>query len=95
MALQLTQATLVAGMFGLLDDSPYGGAARIKSAGATLRVLERAGRLANLPDPLPPDPGERAKLRDKEKSQRQHEANVKVKPGVVEDESLHQVHGPS
>ncbi|MCA9878175.1 MAG: hypothetical protein KC442_10345 [Thermomicrobiales bacterium] len=66
--LKLAQATLLAGMSGLFDDLPYGGSGRIKSAEITLRTLERAGMLASLPDPLPPDPSEIAKLSAKELS---------------------------
>lgn len=60
-------------MSGLVDEASYGGSARIKSAELVLRTLERAGMLAQLPDPLPPDPDARAKLSDKEQSRQNRE----------------------
>jgi hypothetical protein len=47
--LQLAQKTLLDGMAGEFDDLPMGGAGRLKSAEITLRVIERAGLLALLP----------------------------------------------
>jgi hypothetical protein len=47
--LRLAQKTLLDGMAGEFDDLPMSGAARIKSAEITLRVLERCGMLALLP----------------------------------------------
>lgn len=73
-ALEMAQATLLAGMSGLLDSSPYGGAARIKSAELVLRTLERAGMLAQLPDPLPPSEDAMKGLSEKEKSRRNRDA---------------------
>jgi hypothetical protein len=72
-ALELAQGTLIAGSLGLLDDLPYGGSARLKSAELTLRTLERAGPLVSLPDPLPPDPDAQSKLSEKEKSRQNRE----------------------
>lgn len=73
-ALEMAQATLLAGMAGLLDSAPYGGSARIKSAELVLRTLERAGPLAQLPDPLPPSEDALKGLSEKEKSRRNREA---------------------
>lgn len=78
-ALELAQGTVIAGMHGLLDDLPYGGAARLKSAELTFRTLERAGMLAKLPDPLPVSDDELAKLSEKEKSRRNRDAIAESK----------------
>jgi hypothetical protein len=47
--LRLAQQVLLDAMVGEFDHLPMGGAARIKSAEITLRVIERAGLLAILP----------------------------------------------
>jgi hypothetical protein len=47
--LHLAQRTLLDGMVGAFDDLPFGGAGRVKAAEITLRVIERAGLLAILP----------------------------------------------
>jgi hypothetical protein len=67
-ALELAQATLIQGMTGGLDDAPYGGSARIKSAEVTLRTIERAGLLATLPDAAPPGKDDFATLTAAEQS---------------------------
>jgi hypothetical protein len=53
--LRLAQKVLLDGMAGALDDAPGGGLARVKSAEVTLRVIERAGLLAILPQPPEPE----------------------------------------
>ena len=50
-ALQLSQETLIDAMIGRLDDLPYGGAGRIKSAEVTLRLIAQSGLLALVPEP--------------------------------------------
>ena len=47
--LRLAQKTLLDGMVGEFDDLPMGGANRLKAAETVLRVIERAGLLAVLP----------------------------------------------
>ncbi len=47
--LKMAQNVLLDAMAGALDDLPFGGAGRIKSAEVTLRTIERAGLLAILP----------------------------------------------
>ena len=69
-AQQLALGTVLAGLQGLLDDLPYGGSARLKSAELVIRKMEKGGLLALLPDPLPPDPSTMAKLSPKEQSRR-------------------------
>lgn len=50
-ALRMAQQTLLDAMAGVFDDLPFGGAARIKAAEATLRTIERSGLLAVVPKP--------------------------------------------
>jgi hypothetical protein len=47
--LRLAQKVLLDGMTGDFDDLPMGGASRLKAAEIALRVIERAGLLALLP----------------------------------------------
>jgi hypothetical protein len=54
-ALQLAQQTLLDGMSGAFDNLPFGGAGRLKAAETTLRVIERAGLLAVLPQRPEPE----------------------------------------
>ncbi len=55
--MKLGQETLIDGMIGRLDDLPYGGAARIKSAEVALRLIAQSGLLAIVPEPEPKGPG--------------------------------------
>ena len=51
--LRLAQQVLLDGMSGAFDNLPMSGAARLKAAEITLRVIERAGLLAVLPKAEP------------------------------------------
>jgi hypothetical protein len=50
-ALVLAQSTLIDAMCGRLDDLPYGGAGRLKSAEVTLKTIAQSGLLAIAPEP--------------------------------------------
>ena len=68
--MSLAQQTLLDAMCGLLDEAPYGGASRIKSAEIVLRLAERA-EVPFLGDDLPAvDPEETKSLSLAERSRR-------------------------
>ena len=78
--LQLAQKTLLDGMAGAFDALPMGGAGRIKSAEITLRVIERAGLLAILPQPPTREDEDVSQLSVEERMARTRRLMQELKP---------------
>jgi hypothetical protein len=73
---RLSQDTLIDAMLGLLDTAPFGGAGRIRSAEAVLRLAERSGFRMQGPDAVSPPPEDGKPLTLAERARRMREAIV-------------------